>query len=664
LNLKNQAMSVALNQKEKMIERQLKARGIKDPRVLEAMESVPREKFIAKDLVEFAYEDAPLPIEEEQTISQPYIVALAAELLEIGETDKVLDVGTGSGYAAAVMSELADEVYTVERHKILAEAASKRFNQLGYDNIYVLHGDGTEGWPEHAPFDAINVAAGGPKIPEDLKDQLAEGGRLIIPVGSKIRTQRLVLTTKQNGEFKEENLGRVQFVPLIGTGGWMNRDAREPSPEKKVTKLIEDAAEPFNNPESADLSPLLERIGDAKVVLIGESSHGTSEFYRLREQITRKLIKEKGFNIVSLEADWPDAAHVDRFVRNTNISLPEEEPFTRFPTWMWNNGEVLRFVKWLKEYNEDKSGQDQKTGVFGLDFYSMFTSVKAIIDYLEDVDPSLAETARNRYGCLTPYENDPVKYGAAAMSDEYKKCEKDVTDMLYKILTHRVEEAEKDGTRYFDALQNARLVANAEKYYRSMYLGSQSSWNLRDSHMFDTLKSLMNHRGSDAKAVVWAHNSHVGNAGATEMGARGEYNIGQLAKEEFGDDTFNIGFGTDHGTVAAAHNWGGSMNVMDVRPSPEDTFENLMHHVKHDNFILPLHKKGHERLTRELEKSRLERAIGVIYRPKTEMQSHYFQASLSKQFDEYIWLDKTMAINPLPQRKKEEGVPETYPFGL
>jgi len=197
-----------------------------------------------------------------------------------------------------------------------------------------------------------------------------------------------------------------------------------------------------------------------------------------------------------------------------------------------------------------------------------------------------------------------------------------------------------------------------------MYLGAQSSWNLRDSHMFDTLKSLLNHRGYGSKAVVWAHNSHVGNANATEMGARGEHNIGQLAKEEFGDKAFNIGFGTDHGTVAAAHDWGGKMNVMNVRPSPEGTVENLMHHVKHDNFFLPLHKKGHEKLTEKLEESRLERAIGVIYRPQTEMQSHYFQASLPNQFDEYIWFDETRAINPLPQPDKEEGTPETYPFGL
>ncbi|PWN06481.1 protein-L-isoaspartate(D-aspartate) O-methyltransferase [Rhodohalobacter mucosus] len=656
-----------LDQKQEMLEKQLKARGITNQRVLDAMMEVPREEFISKDLVEYAYRDAPLPIDEEQTISQPYIVALAAEILDIREDEKVLDVGTGSGYAAAVMSELGKEVYTIERHKSLAESASKRFERLGYDNIYILHGDGTEGWPEHAPFDAINVAAGGPRIPEDLKEQLAPGGRMVIPVGSQIRTQRLVLTTRNNGQFSERDLGRVQFVPLIGTGGWVNREAKEESPPKKkksVTDRINDAAEPFNNPESADLSPLLERIGDARVVLIGEATHGTSEFYRLREQITRKLIEEKGFNIVSLEADWPDAAHIDRFVRDLDIPLPEEEPFTRFPTWMWNNGEVLRFVKWLKEYNEGTADPDSRTGVYGLDFYSMFSSIKAIVDYLEDLDPSLAEIARNRYGCLSPYENDPTSYGAAAMSDEYRKCEKEVTEMLRRILTRRIEKAEQDGTRYLDALQNARLVANAEKYYRSMYFGAQSSWNLRDTHMFKTLTSLMDHRGDDAKAVVWAHNSHVGDARATEMGARGEHNIGQLAKEHFEEDAYNIGFGTDHGTVAAAHNWGGRMRVMDVRPSHNESLERLMHRAEHDNFLLPLHKEGHGELTREMEKSRLERAIGVIYRPGTEMQSHYFQASLSNQFDEYIWFDETRAINPLPPRKKEKGVPETYPFGL
>lgn len=654
-------------QKEEMIEKQLKGRGIKDPKVLSAMKKVPREKFVPSDLVEFAYRDAPLPIDEDQTISQPYIVALAAEILEISEDDKVLDIGTGSGYAAAVLSEIADEVYTIERHKALAEAAEKRLDQLGYDNIHVRHGDGTEGWPEHAPFDAVNVAAGGPKVPEDLKDQLAEGGRIIIPVGEEIRTQRLVLTTKEDGEFKDKELGRVQFVPLIGSGGWVDREAKEvskPKKKKTVTELIEEAAESFDKPENADLEPLLERIGDSRVVLIGEATHGTSEFYQLRELITRELIKKKGFNIVALEADWPDAAHVDKFVRDTDVSLPEEEPFTRFPTWMWNNREVLNFVKWLKEHNESISEEDDKTGVFGLDFYSMFSSVKAIIDYLEDINSDLAETARNRYGCLTPYEGNPASYGAAAMSDQYQNCEEDVTDMLSKILSERVEEAEKNGERYFDALQNARLVANAEKYYRSMYLGAQSSWNLRDSHMFDTLKSLMDYRGEDAKAVIWAHNSHIGNAKYTEMGARGEHNIGQLAKEEFGDEAFNIGFGTDHGTVAAAHNWGGKMNVMDVRPTPKESVEFLMHQAEPNNFLLPLHQEGHELLTEELEESRLERAIGVIYRPKTEMQSHYFQASLSNQFDEYIWFDETKAIDPLPQRKKEEGAPETYPFGL
>lgn len=655
-------------QREKMVEKQLRSRGIDNPRVLKAMAEVPREKFIPKDLVEFAYKDTPLPIDENQTISQPYVVALAAELLTIEEDDRILDVGTGSGYAAAVLSKIGAEVYTIERHKSLAETAQKRLDLLGYDNVFVLHGDGTKGWPEHAPFDAINVAAGGQEIPEELEEQLAEGGRLIIPVGTEARNQRLVLATKRDGKINKKYLGRVQFVPLIRNSSREKSEHAEKTPVKTKTikDRINEAAEPFNKVESADFSALLSRMGDAKIVLIGEATHGTSEFYRMREQITRELIKNKGFNVLTMEADWPDVAHIDRYVRNTNISVPEDVPFTRFPTWMWNNGEVLRFVKWLKSYNDNLSDSADKTGVYGLDLYSMYTSVKAIIDYLEDVDSRLAEIARTRYGCLSPYEGNPSSYGAAAMSNNYKACEADVIDMLHELLVNRLDlEKQEDGSRYFDAFQNARLIANAEEYYRNMYLGAQSSWNLRDSHMFETLRSIMNHGEHDnPKAIVWAHNSHVGNAAATEMGAKGEHNIGQLVKDEYGDDAYTIGFGTDHGEVAAAQNWGGKMRIMNVRPSVKDSVENLMHQAQHTNFILPLHKKGQEQLTKEMEESRLERAIGVIYRPETEIQSHYFQASLSKQFDEYIWFDETSAINPLPQKQEDEKVMETYPFGL
>ncbi|WP_340105099.1 protein-L-isoaspartate(D-aspartate) O-methyltransferase [Rhodohalobacter sp. 8-1] len=665
-------MDSLLQQKEEMIERQLRSRGIDDERVLSAMEEVPREKFIKKDLVEFAYRDAPLPIEEEQTISQPYIVALMAQILELEPSDKVLDVGTGSGYAAAVMSRIADEVYTVERHKVLAETASKRFQDLGYDNIFVLHGDGTQGWEEHAPYDAINVAAGGPDVPEPLKEQLAEDGRLIIPVGKEPRQQRLVKLNKADGEIQRKNLGRVQFVPLIGLSGWENEDresdvkSKKPAPSKQsLPDMIAGEAEPFSDIDSAELAPLLERIGDSRVVLLGEATHGTSEFYRMRSRITRALVEEKGFNIVAVEADWPDAAHIDRFVRDTNVELPTQKPFTKFPSWMWRNEETKDLISKLRLYNDTVETHDDKVGFFGLDLYSLYSSIDAVINYLSDVDPDLSELAKRRYSCLTPYENNPARYGAAASSGRFRNCEKGVVNMLEEMLENRVELTTHDGDKYLDAVQNARLVANAERYYRSMYVSSNQSWNQRDSHMFETLQALLDYENSDSKAVVWAHNSHVGNAMATEMSGRGEHNIGQLAKEEYGDDTYNVGFGTDHGTVAAASMWGGQMNFKDIRPSLDDSYERVMHQSDVEKFMLPLRDKS-KTVIKKLEKSHLERAIGVIYRPETELQSHYFQASLPNQFDEYIWFDETKAITPVETStaEGEDKMPETYPFGV
>lgn len=653
-------------QKEEMIERQLMNRGIKNKKVLSAMRKVPREEFIKKELVEFAYQDAPLPIEEDQTISQPFIVALMADKLELRQDDRVLDVGTGSGYAAAVMSRMVSEVYSIERHEVLAEAATERFINLEYDNIHVLHGDGTKGWPEHAPFDAINIAAGGPDIPQPLQDQLADGGRLIIPVGPKPRSQQLVRLIRKDGNLEKENLGRVQFVPLVSASGWSTEspDGEPVAQKQTVPEMIDRAVDPIPDIESANIDELIERIGDSSVVMMGEATHGTAEFYDMRARITKELIKRKGFNIVSVEADWTDAAHIDYYVRGTGVEPPEEEPFTRFPTWMWRNEQVQKFITWLKGYNERQEKPEDKAGFHGLDLYNMYASVEAVIRHLEDLDPALAETARERYGCLTPYQGNPTSYGAAAIGGDYRECEKNVTDMLQELLDSQMKLVPYDGERYHSIIQNARLVANAENYYRSMYYGSRSSWNLRDSHMFDTLQSLLEYRGPNARAVVWAHNSHTGNASATEMGARGEYNIGQLAREAFEDNLYSIGFGTDRGTVAAASSWGKEMEVMEINSSVENSYERLMHRATSDNFILPLHKEEHELLTGALNDSRLERAIGVVYRPKTELQSHYFQATLPEQFDEFIWFDKTEAITPLKTKPEEGDIAETFPFGI
>ncbi len=656
-----------------MVKRNIAARGVRDSLVLDAMRKVPRELFLPENLREFAYEDSPLPIAGEQTISQPYIVAFMAEALMLKGGDKVLEIGAGSGYAAAVLSEIAAQVYTVERLGPLAEQAAARLADLGYDNVHVLHGDGTKGWPEHAPYDAIVVAAGGPQVPESLKEQLKIGGRLVIPVGADQRAQELVRVTRiSKNEYRSEDIADVRFVPLIGEEGWATKGERRAQPrralrpvapaEEMLVRNIADAVESFASIETADLNPLMERIGSSRIVLLGEATHGTSEFYRMRERITRELIVKKGFRFIAIEADWPDAARVDHYVRHFRFPPSEWTAFARFPTWMWRNAEVRDFVSWLRKHNGTVD-KDQRVAFHGLDLYSLYDSIRSVLNYLEEVDPQLARIARERYGCLTPWQRDPATYGHAALTGAYPTCESDVVRTLTDLLAKRRAYAENDGERFLDAEQNARLVANAERYYRIMYYGSRASWNLRDSHMFETLKNLLAFHGKDSKAVVWAHNSHVGNAGATEMAARGEFNIGELCRKEFGQQAYLIGFGTHTGTVAAASEWDGPMEIKEVRPSHANSYERLCHATGLARFMLGLRGRGDLCGPNGLGKERLERAIGVIYRPETELASHYFQANLPKQFDEYVWFDTTSAVTPL-DTAEIKGLPDTYPFGV
>jgi protein-L-isoaspartate(D-aspartate) O-methyltransferase len=651
--------------------RMLRRQGIRDETVLKAMANVPREKFVGINLLEFAYDDSPLPIEEGQTISQPYIVALMTEALMLKPGDRVLEVGTGSGYAAAVLGEVADEVYTVERHESLAHQASVRLKELNYDNVHVLCGDGTLGWPEHAPYDGVVVAAGGPEAPRSLIEQLAVGGRLVIPVGASTREQTLIRITRiNNDEVEFEELGAVRFVPLIGEEGWKELEG-EIKPKLKtvsiakpapLSDLIEKSAVHIPSIDSVDLSGLMKRIGDARVVLLGEATHGTAEFYDMRARITKELIQHKGFRFVAVEADWPDAAQIDHFVRETRMEPTEEPTFARFPTWMWANMQVLEFVKWLRDYNKRYSSPDKAVGFFGLDLYSLYSSINSVISYLQEVDPELAVIARKRYGCLTPWETDPATYGASALTGRHKGCEQEVVEMLNSLMHKRLDYAQKDGRRFLDAVSNARLVKNAEQYYRIMYEGSTESWNFRDQHMFETLKNLLDFHGPGSRAVVWEHNSHIGDAAATEMGARGEINVGYLCRKHFGDDAYLIGFGTHHGTVAAASDWGAPMEIKTVRPSHPDSYERLCHDSGLNAFMLPLGDQK-QRVVKELMRPRLERAIGVIYRPETEVASHYFNAALPLQFNEYIWFDETRAVDALGP-EAGIGMPETFPFGL
>jgi protein-L-isoaspartate(D-aspartate) O-methyltransferase len=643
-------MDDRLAERLRMVREQVESRGIRDPRVIHAMNEVPREAFLPEDAAEFAYQDSPLPIAEGQTISQPYIVALMTAALEIDPDDRVLEIGTGSGYAAAVLSRIAAEVYTVERHGALADDARRALDSLGYDNVHVLHGDGTLGWPDHAPYDAIVVAAGGPEVPPALIEQLAVGGRLVIPIGPTPRLQELVRVTRVSAdEVVREELGGVRFVPLVGAAGWNEPRGALIRPsgasEDGARAIVRESAEPFGDIETAELGPLLERIGGARVVLLGEASHGTSEFYRMRDRITRELIERQGFRIVAVEADWPDASRIDDFIRHAPPAAGRPA-FQRFPTWMWRNREVDHLVQWLREWNQDLP-EEERARFYGLDLYSLHSSIERVLRYLEDVDPDAARVARRRYGCLSPWESDPTIYGRMVLSGRYRACESEVVAMLADLLSRRLEYLSRDGTRFLDAVQNARLVANAEQYYRAMYYGGRESWNLRDTHMFDTLRLLLDFHGPDSRAVVWAHNSHVGDASATEMGSRGELNIGQLSRERFRARSFHVGFGTHAGTVAAASDWGGPLEIKDVRPSHERSYERVCHDTQVEAFFLHLREPGREALREELLEPRLERAIGVIYRPETELESHYFQAVLPLQFDEWIWFDRSTAVTPL-----------------
>jgi protein-L-isoaspartate(D-aspartate) O-methyltransferase len=659
-------MATFIDLRERMVDRQIAARGLDDPKLLAAFRAVPREDFISGDYSSYAYQDSPLPIESGQTISQPYIVALTIDAALIQPGDKVLEVGAGSGYAAAVIGQIASQVIAIERHHELVELARERMQRLGYDNVQVVEGDGTLGWPEEAPYDAIVAAASGSHVPQSWIAQLKPGGRIVVPLGDPGSIQSLVKVTKEDdGTLHREDLGGVRFVPLIGKEGF--QDSGSEALVRSLPQMIADAAEPLPEIEDPAFAALFDRYADARVVLLGEASHGTSEFYRARAAITRRLIERHGFTIVALEADWPDAATLDRVVRHREWREGEEKAFARFPTWMWRNREFDNFVRWLHGHNEGKP-PEQMAGLFGLDLYNLRSSMRAVIDYLEEKDPKLAAEARERYECLSPYSRNPAAYGRLAMSSGYAFCRDEVVSMLTELLERRIELSGRDGDEWLDAAANARLVKNAEAYYRVMYLGSEDSWNLRDTHMFETLCALLDARGPDSKAIVWAHNSHIGDARFTEMGiARGELNIGQLAKEKFGDQAMAIGFGTHGGTVAAADDWDGSMKVKRINPSLAESYERLSHDSGVERFLLDLREGENRQVYAKLLEPQLERFIGVIYRPETERWSHYSQAILPNQFDGWVWFDETEAVTPLPGEVRpgeQASADETWPFGL
>ncbi|HEY3025560.1 MAG TPA: erythromycin esterase family protein [Pyrinomonadaceae bacterium] len=462
-----------------------------------------------------------------------------------------------------------------------------------------------------------------------------------------------------------------------------------PQTSSSVANLIRENSYPLTGAGS-DYDPLIRRIGEARFVLIGEASHGTHEFYRERAQITKRLIQERGFTAVAVEADWPDAYRVNRYVRGTTSdaeAINSLAGFKRFPTWMWRNADVLDFIGWLRAHNEALPGSTNRVGFYGLDLYSLHASIEAVLGYLAKVDPEAAKRARYRYSCFDHFGENTQAYGYAASFDLTESCKNEVVTQLVELRRRAADYASRDGRvaadDFFFAEQNARLVKNAEEYYRSMFRGSVPSWNLRDRHMAETLESLVAHLDDQdqagsaarqprwgahpAKVVVWEHNSHLGDARATEMGERGELNVGQLVRERHGSNVVLIGLSTYSGTVTAASDWDAPAERKHVRPALNDSYEALFHEVGIPRFQISLLEGSP--LASALNEPRLERAIGVIYRPETERQSHYFYARLADQFDAVLHFDQTRAVEPLertPEWNMEEvGEPaETFPSGL
>lgn len=416
-----------------------------------------------------------------------------------------------------------------------------------------------------------------------------------------------------------------------------------------LPELIFHSSEGFSDVENAELDGLLERIGDARLVLLGEASHGTAEFYDMRARITRELITRKGFNIIAAEMNWPDATQVDHFIRGHGKGPSVTyRAFSGFGSWMWSNHSLLNFFRWLKNHN-DPNPAVKRIAFYGLDIYNLSGSIESVLEYLQQVDPDTAQVASRHYHCLSPWADDPTAYSRFMELDKGHGCEGDVHAVLHNLLGNQRLYRQIDAQRFFRAEQSARQVIFSEYYYRTRFQDVINSWNLRDESMLRTLLSILQQHGQQSKVVVWAHNTHIGDARATDMRAKGEINLGQRVREIFREQAYLVGLGTDHGTVAAATEWGGPLEIKNVPPAHKDSYEYLFHQVEKDNFLLPLRDPLNAGIRQELQAARLQRGIGTTYgpEPENEMRYHYYYASLPEQFDEYIWFDETRAIAPL-----------------
>lgn len=436
------------------------------------------------------------------------------------------------------------------------------------------------------------------------------------------------------------------WVLLQPTSGLCSDPAKQLSSSielGEIASLIDDASEAFADIDSANLDGLLARIGDAQLVLLGESTHGTAEFYDMRARITRELIEKKGFSVIAIEGGLQDARRIDTYIQGlAQAPVIKNRAHAGFPAWMWNNRSFNRFLNWLRAYNQALNPDAKPVRFYGLDIYNLYGAIDAVLGDLLVIDPRLAEFARRAYSCLDPWRNDPSTYGGDIKTAGFPGCQQQTSSVLRALLDHSSSYQQSAKQKYFHLLQSARLVVNAERYYRTQDY-TRDGWNQREQHMFESLLETLKHEGTKAKVVIWGHNLHVGDARFTHMQARGDISLGQRLREAFADKTYLIGFGTFQGTVGAAVEWGGSMQVLQIPPARGNSYEQIFHRVKAQNFLLPLRFPLNPQTSKRLRHKRLLRSIGVVFDP-AEPNKNYTQTILPLQFDEYIWFDKTRAV--------------------
>ena len=431
----------------------------------------------------------------------------------------------------------------------------------------------------------------------------------------------------------------------------------------KIVELLSRTSSPLE--KSGDLDPLMDYIGDAKYVLLGEASHGTHEYYTWRAKITQRLIQEKEFSFIGVEGDWPDCYRLNRFAKGYLNSGKDIygvlNEFNRWPTWMWANWEIAAFIDWLKVYNKNLT-VDKKIGFYGLDVYSFRESMRSIIDYLEKNDPIALKSAKKVMECFEPYGKDEGQTYARASAIVPELCEKDVLHLLTEIRS-KVESYNSDHENVMSTEQNAFVARNAEKYYRAMIKRGAASWNIRDEHMVSTLERLLQYHGKGAKTVIWEHNTHIGDARATDMASEGMVNVGQLLREQFSTDgVVAVGFGSYKGSVIAARSWGDTARKIRIPNAMEGSWENDFHHASNgENRLLLMNKiRGEKCMSKYIG----HRAIGVVYNPEHERFGNYVPSILPERYDTFLFIDETTALHPIHIVPDGNQIPETYPFGM